>query len=99
MNFLSRCFPCILLALGGVLITGCHSGSTAQQETPLSGTIHISVDESFKPVIVFPIGRKADAPSGSAFAGSGVKANAGRLDVSPKETPKLQAGGMGRGLT
>jgi ABC-type phosphate transport system substrate-binding protein len=51
MNIVQKCFPCIILALGGVLFTGCHSGPRIQQETPLSGTIHISVDESFKPVI------------------------------------------------
>ena len=51
MYIFQRCFPCILIAIGVVLITGCHSGQTAKQETPLYGTIHISVDESFKPVI------------------------------------------------
>jgi phosphate transport system substrate-binding protein len=51
MNIIQKCFPCIILALAGVLFTGCHSGPRIQQETPLSGTIHISVDESFKPVI------------------------------------------------
>jgi phosphate transport system substrate-binding protein len=51
MNMLPRCFPCLIIALGGVLFTNCHSGPHIQQETPLSGTIHISVDESFKPVI------------------------------------------------
>src|SRR5579872_3776697 len=51
MNIIQKCFPCIIFALVGVLFTGCHSGPRIQQETPLSGTIHISVDESFKPVI------------------------------------------------
>jgi phosphate transport system substrate-binding protein len=51
MNFQRRFVPCIVLVLGAVLFTGCHSGPQIQQETPLSGTIHISVDESFKPVI------------------------------------------------
>src|ERR1700676_4489815 len=51
MNILQKCFPCIIFAFIGVLFTGCHSGPRIQQETPLSGTIHISVDESFKPVI------------------------------------------------
>jgi phosphate transport system substrate-binding protein len=51
MNIFKRCFPCIVFVLGGVLYTGCHSGPHIQQETPTSGTIHISVDESFKPVI------------------------------------------------
>jgi phosphate transport system substrate-binding protein len=31
--------------------TGCRNGSKATRETPLSGTINISVDESFKPII------------------------------------------------
>jgi phosphate transport system substrate-binding protein len=36
-----------------LLLTDCggRSGNSAQQETPTSGTIHVSVDESFKPVI------------------------------------------------
>jgi phosphate transport system substrate-binding protein len=51
MNILKRCFPCIIFVVSGVLYTGCHSGSHFQQETPTSGTIHVSVDESFKPVI------------------------------------------------
>src|SRR5450432_1307001 len=51
MNIFKRCFPCIVFVLGGVLYTGCHSGPHIQQETPTAGTIHISVDESFKPVI------------------------------------------------
>jgi phosphate transport system substrate-binding protein len=36
-----------------MILTACHSGSgpTRPQETTTSGTIHISVDESFKPVI------------------------------------------------
>ena len=51
MNILQRCLPCIVFSLAGVLFTGCHSGPRIKQETPLSGTIHISVDESFKPVI------------------------------------------------
>jgi len=51
MNIVQRCFPCIIFAFGIVLFTGCHSGPQVKQETPLSGTIHVSVDESFKPVI------------------------------------------------
>src|ERR1700730_14188020 len=51
MNILQKCFPCIIFAFIGVLFTGCHSGPQIKQETPLWGTIHISVDESFKPVI------------------------------------------------
>src|ERR1700744_2443746 len=35
-----------------LLLSGCGGGGTkVRQETPTSGTIHISVDESFKPVI------------------------------------------------
>ena len=34
-----------------LLLSGCGSNSKGTQETPTSGTIHISVDESFKPVI------------------------------------------------
>lgn len=35
----------------GLLLGGCSSKPKIAQETPTSGTIHISVDESFKPVI------------------------------------------------
>jgi phosphate transport system substrate-binding protein len=35
----------------GLLFSGCGSRPGGAQETPTSGTIHISVDESFKPVI------------------------------------------------
>ena len=48
---LKQCFPFIVFVVGGMMFTGCHSGSPIKQETPTSGTIHISVDESFKPVI------------------------------------------------
>jgi phosphate transport system substrate-binding protein len=34
-----------------LLLTGCGGGTKGSQETPTFGTIHISVDESFKPVI------------------------------------------------
>ncbi len=51
MSIVQKCFPCIVFVLVGVLFTGCHARPRIQQETPLSGTIHISVDESFKPVI------------------------------------------------
>lgn len=50
MNIFKRCFPCIIFVIVTVLNTGCHSDSGVHGETPLSGTIHISVDESFKPV-------------------------------------------------
>src|SRR5450755_1019131 len=49
MNMLKRCFPFIVYAV--LFFTGCHSGPRIPVETPTSGTIHISVDESFKPVI------------------------------------------------
>ncbi len=48
---LNRCFPFILFAFTGLSLSGCHSGPRIPVETPTSGTIHISVDESFKPVI------------------------------------------------
>lgn len=35
----------------GLLVSGCATKPKVAQETPTSGTIHISVDESFKPVI------------------------------------------------
>src|SRR5579859_5682588 len=38
------------LAFSG-LAAGCGSGNKTPQETPTSGTINISVDESFRPVI------------------------------------------------
>jgi phosphate transport system substrate-binding protein len=48
---LIRCFPVILFAIAELSSSGCHSGPRIPVETPTSGTIHISVDESFKPVI------------------------------------------------
>lgn len=48
---LNRCFPVILFAVVELTFSGCHSGPRISVETPTSGTIHISVDESFKPVI------------------------------------------------
>jgi phosphate transport system substrate-binding protein len=38
------------MAISG-LAAGCGSGNNPSQETPTSGTIHISVDESYRPVI------------------------------------------------
>src|SRR5579863_696592 len=38
------------LAVGG-LVAGCGSGDKTPRETPTSGTINISVDESYSPVI------------------------------------------------
>ena len=42
-----------LVVIAGInlFVTACSSGTTKPQETTTSGTIHISVDESFKPVI------------------------------------------------
>ena len=51
MNVARKCLPAIVLAIAGLAVTGCHSGPRIPVETPLSGTIRISVDESFKPVI------------------------------------------------
>jgi phosphate transport system substrate-binding protein len=50
-NMMKRCFPFIVYAVATLSFTGCHSGPRIPVETPTSGTIHISVDESFKPVI------------------------------------------------
>jgi hypothetical protein len=43
----------ILVIITGIsmLVQACSSGPTQYRETTVSGTIHISVDESFKPVI------------------------------------------------
>jgi phosphate transport system substrate-binding protein len=44
--------PAAILALPVILsLYGCGNGNKAPQETPTSGTINISVDESFKPII------------------------------------------------
>jgi phosphate transport system substrate-binding protein len=51
MNIVEKCRPLVPLAIACLLIIGCHSGPHIPVETPTSGTIHISVDESFKPVI------------------------------------------------
>jgi phosphate transport system substrate-binding protein len=51
MNILRKCLPAIFFAVAGLAFTGCHTGPRIPVETPTSGTIHISVDESFKPVI------------------------------------------------
>ena len=51
MNFLRICKPVVFFALAALLIAGCHSGPRIPVETPTSGLIRISVDESFKPVI------------------------------------------------
>jgi phosphate transport system substrate-binding protein len=45
-------FRGLVVILGiNLFVTACSSGVTKPQETTTSGTIHISVDESFKPVI------------------------------------------------
>ncbi len=52
MNILHKCFPTMVLAVVDLLFAGCHCRTPISPvETPTSGTIHISVDESFKPVI------------------------------------------------
>ncbi|HZK65309.1 MAG TPA: substrate-binding domain-containing protein [Puia sp.] len=51
MNIWKRCMPFILLVLAELFVTGCGHGNRVPVETPTSGTINISVDESFKPVI------------------------------------------------
>ncbi|HEY4155802.1 MAG TPA: substrate-binding domain-containing protein [Puia sp.] len=51
MNIWKRCMPFILLVFPELLISGCGHGNKIPIETATSGTIHISVDESFKPVI------------------------------------------------
>jgi phosphate transport system substrate-binding protein len=51
MKKLGRSLPLLYILLTGQVFTGCHSGPYIPVETPTSGTIHISVDESFKPVI------------------------------------------------
>jgi phosphate transport system substrate-binding protein len=45
-------FRGLVVILGiNLFVTACSTGSPKPQETTISGTIHISVDESFKPVI------------------------------------------------
>lgn len=51
MNIWKRCLPFILLVFPELFISGCGNGNKIPVETATSGTIHISVDESFKPVI------------------------------------------------
>jgi phosphate transport system substrate-binding protein len=48
---MKKCLPFIVYGFAALSFTGCHSGPGIPVETPTSGTIHISVDESFKPVI------------------------------------------------
>jgi phosphate transport system substrate-binding protein len=51
MNILQKCLPFMILTVGALSFTACHSDPGRKQESPVSGTIRISVDESFKPVI------------------------------------------------
>jgi phosphate transport system substrate-binding protein len=51
MNILRKCLPVMIFFFVGLAFSGCHNKSNTPQETPTSGTIRISVDESFKPVI------------------------------------------------
>jgi phosphate transport system substrate-binding protein len=51
MNVLRKCLPAIFLAVAVMVFSGCQTGTRVPVETPTSGVIHISVDESFKPVI------------------------------------------------
>ncbi len=51
MSILKKCFPVLLYFAAALFSSGCHTGPYIPVETPTSGTIHISVDESFKPVI------------------------------------------------
>ncbi|HVY76180.1 MAG TPA: substrate-binding domain-containing protein [Puia sp.] len=51
MNILKECLPFILFVSVELFISGCGQGNRVPVETPTSGTIHISVDESFRPVI------------------------------------------------
>jgi len=40
-----------MLSLLWVFFTSCHENKRTDVDTPSTGTIHISVDETFKPVI------------------------------------------------
>ena len=51
MNGLNRSLSIIALIIATQWFTGCHQGQRIVVESPISGTIHISVDEAFKPVI------------------------------------------------
>lgn len=50
-KILNRVNAVFLLALMTVFFYGCHERARADLDTPERGTIHISVDETFKPVI------------------------------------------------
>lgn len=51
MHAFKKCLPWIRWVLIFGMSAGCHTGPRIPAETPTSGMIHISVDESFKPVI------------------------------------------------
>lgn len=51
MKPVKRYMPFFAFAFVAQLFTSCQNGPRIPVETPVSGTIHISVDESFKPVI------------------------------------------------
>jgi phosphate transport system substrate-binding protein len=51
MNIWKRCLPFILLVLIEFFVAGCGNHQRIPVETPTSGNIEISVDESFQPVI------------------------------------------------
>jgi phosphate transport system substrate-binding protein len=51
MSIAKKCFPLLICAVIVMFYTSCNTGPRIPVETPTSGTIHISVDESFKPVI------------------------------------------------
>ncbi len=51
MNIVEKCRPFVPLAIACLSVISCHSGPHIPVETPTSGNIRISVDESFKPVI------------------------------------------------
>lgn len=50
-NINSSISASFLIALLSIFFTSCHQNKRPDIDTPSSGTIHISVDESFKPVI------------------------------------------------
>lgn len=50
-NINSSLYTSFLIALVSVFFTSCHQSKRTDIDTPSSGTIHISVDESFKPII------------------------------------------------
>jgi phosphate transport system substrate-binding protein len=51
MCIFKKWLPLFLFIIESQLLSGCHGGPHIPVETPTSGNIRISVDESFKPVI------------------------------------------------